>query len=195
MTSSSELISKNRDKVYHSYMSAKADNDCAYVKQDDKASAEYIFQNQREDANNIVQIFYSKKCRAVSVPKVTKVGADGLMIEVATLLTTHPDDEFVVDPDNVRIITGMSNASWSKDMITKAPSCFKDKIFHHGKLLKANLRNLKNALIIIDEVDTGNKESQVLHKTLKESGVLDVEYMEKHNIRFVFISATMIKEY
>jgi hypothetical protein len=79
-------------------------------------------------------------------------------------------------------------------MINKAPTCFKGVIFHHGKLQKSDLTNLRNALIIIDEIDTGNKSEQVLHTTLKEAGVLDVDYMKEHNIRFVFISATMIKE-
>jgi len=195
MTSSSDLISANRESVIQSYNSAVADNRRSYVKKDDKATSEYIFPNQIEDANNIVGMFYSKGRRVISIQKKTKVGADGLMIEIAKLLTTHPDDEFVIDLDNVRIITGMSNAGWEKDMIDKAPSCFKDKIFHHGKLSKSDLTNLKNALIIIDEIDTGDKENQVLHTTLEKAGVLDVEYMEKHNIRFVFISATMIKEY
>jgi hypothetical protein len=54
--------------------------------------------------------------------------------------------------------------------------------------------SISNGLIIIDEIDTGDKEYQVLHTTLKEAGVLDVEHMKKHNNRFVFISATMIKE-
>jgi hypothetical protein len=88
----------------------------------------------------------------------------------------------------------MSNAGWEKDMIDKAPNCFKDKIFHHGKLSRADLMNMKDAFIIIDEVDTGDKERQVLHNTLKEAGILDVKRMEENNIRFLFISATMIKE-
>jgi hypothetical protein len=53
---------------------------------------------------------------------------------------------------------------------------------------------MRDGLIIIDEIDTGDKEYQVLHTTLKEAGVLDVKHMEEHNNRFVFISATMIKE-
>jgi hypothetical protein len=88
----------------------------------------------------------------------------------------------------------MSNAGWEKDMIDKAPTCFKDKIFHHGKLSRAELVNIRNGLCIIDEIDAGDKEFQVLHNTLKEAGVLDVKHMEEHNNRFVFISATMIKE-
>ena len=194
MYSSNVIISANRTLVEKSYEAAKAENHSRFVKGDDKATLEYIYPNQMEDANNIVHKFYAQKCRVVSVQKRTKVGADGLMIEIAKLLTTHNDDTFVVNLDNVRFITGMSNVDWERDMKDKAPNCFKDKIFHHGKLSKSDLRNICNGLIIIDEIDTGNKESQVLHSILKEAGVLDVEHMKKHNNRFVFISATMIRE-
>jgi hypothetical protein len=79
-------------------------------------------------------------------------------------------------------------------MIEKAPSCFKDKIFHHGKLPRAELANMTDALIIIDEIDTGDKENQVLHKMLRDAHILDVKHLEKNNIRIIVISATMIKE-
>ena len=194
MTSNSSIISARREAVLQAYNSAKAENHLRYLEGDDKATAEYIFPNQIEDANAIVNKMYTKDRRVISIQKKTKVGADGLMIEIAKLLTTHIDDSFVVNPANVRIITGMSNAGWEKDMIDKAPNCFKDKIFHHGKLSRADLMSISNSLIIIDEIDTGDKEFQVLHKTLKEAGVLDVEHMKQHNNRFVFISATMIRE-
>jgi hypothetical protein len=162
---------------------------------DDRATAEYIFDNQMEDATHIVnKEFYENNRRVVSIQKKTKVGADGLMIEISKLFTTHTDNDFVVNPANVRIITGMSNAGWEKDMIEKAPSCFKDKIFHHGKLSRADLAGISNGLIIIDEIDSGDKECQVLHNTLKEAGILNVNDMQQKNNRFVFISATMIKE-
>jgi len=196
MSSSSEsnLIALRREKVIASYREAEINNYEAFKAGYDKATAEYIFPNQKEDANNIVDKFYKNKRRVISIQKKTKVGADGLMIEIATRLTTHPDDKFVVNPANVRIITGMSNASWEKDMIDKAPNCFKDKIFHHGKLSKAELKNMNNSLIIIDEVDTGELEFQVLHSILDEAGVLDVKHMEEHNNRFVLISATMLRQ-
>ncbi len=194
MSSPSELISARREDVLQAYNSARATNHRLFLEGDDKATAEYIFPNQMEDATNIVDKFYKNKRRVISIQKKTKVGADGLMIEIAKLLTTHIDDKFVVNPANVRILTGMSNAGWEKDMKDKAPNCFKDKIFHHGKLSRAELLNIRNGLFIIDEIDTGDKEYQVLHTTLKEAGVLDVKHMEEHNNRFVFISATMIKE-
>jgi hypothetical protein len=194
MSYSTELINSRREDVLKAYDSAKATNHRLFLEGDDKATSEYIFPNQMEDAQNIVDKFYKNKRRVISIQKKTKVGADGLMIEIAKLLTTHIDDKFVLNPANVRILTGMSNAGWEKDMIDKAPNCFKDKIFHHGKLSRAELANIHNGLFIIDEIDTGDKEYQVLHTTLKEAGVLDVKHMEEHNNRFVFISATMIKE-
>jgi hypothetical protein len=192
--SSSDLISARRESVIQAYNAAKAENHLRFLEGDDKATAEYIFPNQMEDANKIVARFYKNNRHVISVQKKTKVGADGLMIEIAKLLTTHIDDKFAVNPANVRIITGMSNAGWEKDMIEKAPTCFKDKIFHHGKLSRADLMSINNGLIIIDEIDTGDKEYQVLHTTLKEAGVLDVAHMRKHNNLYVFISATMMKE-
>jgi len=194
MNSSNDLMSARRESVLQAYNSARAENNLRFLEGDDKATSEYIYPNQIEDAKNIVDKFYNHKRRVISIQKKTKVGADGLMIEIAKLITTHDDDMFVVNPANVRIITGMSNAGWEKDMIDKAPNCFKDKIFHHGKLSKSDLTNLQNGLIIIDEIDTGDKECQVLHRTLKDAGVLNVDHMNTYNIRFVFISATMIKE-
>ena len=125
-----------------------------------------------EDGENIVEKFYNSDVRVISIQKLTKVGADGLMIEIAKGLTTHIDDDFAVNPANVRFITGMSNAGWEKEMKDKVPNCFKDKIFHHGKLSKSELANLKDSLIIIDEIDTANGEGQVLHRILKEAGLL-----------------------
>jgi hypothetical protein len=188
------LISARREFVLQSYKSAEAENYIRFLEGDDTATEKYIYPNQIEDANNIVDKFYKNKRHVISIQKKTKVGADGLMIEISKLLTTHNDDNFVVNPMSVRIITGMSNAGWEKDMIEKAPTCFKDKIFHHGKLSKSDLIKMKNGLIIIDEIDTGDKENQVLHKILKDAGVLDVNHMKINNNRFVFISATMIKE-
>jgi hypothetical protein len=168
MEPSSDVISARREAVLQSYNAAKAENHLRFLEGDDKATAEYIFPNQIEDANNIVDKFYRNNRRVVSIQKKTKVGADGLMIEIAKILSTHSDDNFVVNPANVRIITGMSNVGWEKDMIDKAPNCFKEKIFHHGKLSKSDLESIRNGLIIIDEIDTGDKEFQVLHNIITD---------------------------
>jgi hypothetical protein len=189
-----KIKAARRETVMASYNAAKTENTQRFLEGDKKATSEYIYENQKEDAAGIVNEYYINNRRVVSITKKTKVGADGLMIEVAKLMTTHPDDNFVINPANVRILTGMSNASWEKDMKDKAPGCFRGKIFHHGQLKNADLRAMRDSLIIVDELDTGDKECQVLHNVLKAAGVLNVDYMEQNNIRFMFISATMIKE-
>ena len=194
MFSISERIAARREQVLIAYEAERAKNTRLFKDGNVKATAEYIFPNQKEDALDIVDKIYKNKRRVISIQKKTKVGADGLMIEIAKLLTTHSDDTFVVNPDNVRIITGMNNVKWEQDMIAKAPDCFKDKIYHHGKLSKVELDNIRNGLFIIDEIDTGDKESQVLHTILDNAGILDVKHMEEHNNRIIVISATMIKQ-
>ena len=121
---------------------------------------------------------------------------DGLMIEIAKNMTTHPDNNYVLHRYKIFFITAMSNKSWEDDMKDKIPACFKENVHHHGKLqrLKTKLRDIKNAIIINDEIDSGDKEEQKLHLILRDSGILDMKYMEEKNIRFVFVSATMINE-
>ena len=189
-------IDYSRQIVCNDYQTACIKNKELLDKGDVKASSEYIFDNQKEDAIVICNKFYTTQIRVVSIVKRTKVGMDGLMIEIAKNMSTHPDNDFCLHRTNIFFITGMSNIAWENDMKDKLPSCFQENVYHHGKLqrLKTKLYNIKNAIIINDEIDSGDKEDQKLHLLLKESGILDIKYMEENNIRFVFVSATMINE-
>jgi hypothetical protein len=186
----------NREIVINDYQSATKKNEELFMNGDVRVSSEYIFDNQKEDAHTICTKFYETHTRVISIVKRTKVGMDGLMIEISKVMTTHPDNEFVLNRKDVLCITGMSNIRWEDEMKDKMPACFKDNVYHHGKLqeLKPKLKDIKNALVIIDEIDNGDKEDQKLHLILKDSGILDMKYMVENNIRFVFVSATMINE-
>ena len=191
-----ELLDLNRNMVLNDYQNAIIKNKKLFIKGDIKANSEYIFDNQKQDASTICKMFYEENKRVISILKRTKVGMDGLMIEIAKNMATHPDNNFCLLMENIFFITGMSNKSWEDDMKDKIPTCFKENVYHHGKLqgLKMKISNIKNAIIIIDEIDTGDKEDQKLHSILKDSNVLDIKYMEDNNIRFIFVSATMINE-
>jgi len=190
------LLDMNRELVLNDYNSATLKNMILFREGDVKASSEYIYPNQKEDATIVCNKFYEKSTRVVSIVKRTKVGMDGLMIEIAKNMSTHPDNNFVLRSDKILHLTAMSNKSWEDDLKDKMPACFRDNVYHHGKLqkLKDKLKHVENALIIIDEIDTGDKEDQKLHLILKESGILDMVYMETNNIRFIFVSATIINE-
>lgn len=189
------MYESQRERVNSHYNTAIHDNKHKFDKKlCPKATSEYIYSNQKTDALNVVRKFLMEDRVIVSVQKRTKVGADGLMLQIVRLMCEHPDDEFIRDIDNVRIITGMSNASWEKDMIDKAPLVLKDKIFHHGKLQKSDIKSLDRGLIIIDEIDTGDNEDQKLDKQFKKSGLLDINILIEKNIKIVVISATMARE-
>lgn len=193
---SNTILALNREIVINDYQSAIKKNKELFITGDVRSSSEYTFPNQIEDATRICMKFYETSVRAISIIKRTKVGMDGLGIEIAVKLATHSDDNFVIHRNNILFITGMSNKLWEDDLKEKMPSCFKENVFHHGKLqnLKLKLKNIKNAVIIIDEIDSGDKTDQKLHLLLMTSGILDMNYMEENNVRFVFVSATMIHE-
>lgn len=193
---SCERLALSREIVFDDYNSAIKKNKDLYLEGDVKASSEFIYPNQKEDGAIITNIFYTTPVRAISIVKRTKVGFDGLSIELAKNMATHSDDNFVIHRNNVFIFTAMSNVSWETDFKDKIPTCFKPNVCHHGKLQKmpSKIKNIKNAVFIIDEIDSGDKEEQKLHVILKESGILDIKYMEENNIRFVFVSATIINE-
>jgi hypothetical protein len=193
---SKSIIEMNREIVMSDYNSAVLRNREMYLMGNVKATDEYIYPNQKMDAAIITDKFYQTRTRVISIVKRTKVGMDGLIIEISKNMATHPDDNFALHRSNILDITAMSNLSWEEDMKNKIPTCFKDNVYHHGKLkqLRSVLNSLKNALIIIDEIDCGDKEDQKLHTILKESGILDIKYMNEKNIRIIFVSATMRNE-
>ena len=184
-------LDTSRQNVFDYMKAATSKNKMNFEKGVDSATSEYIYPNQHRDASRVAELMCVERKRVVVVPKKVKVGADGFMIQLVFLMCTHPDDGCAVHIDNVRIITGMSNKSWQTNMRDKVPDVLSDKVIHHDQLKKANL-DIKNGLFIIDEVDTGDKPGQVLQGVL--SNVLDAKAIAERNNRFVFISATMIKE-
>lgn len=166
------------------------------------ATSDYVYGNQKEDAAEILELFKDNQggegmgnpCRVVSVKKHVKLGADGVILDLIRQICTDSDDHFIVSPDNVRVITGMSNREWQDELCAKAPGFLKDKIFHHGQLGRADLKSLVNGIIVIDEIDTGIGEQQILHQHLRNAGLTDFNNLKKQNIRIVVISATLAKQ-
>ena len=186
-----------RKIVQTDYDEAVQRNREAFTNADTSATAEYIFKNQQEDAARIVAGFHDTNILAATAIKRTKVGADGVMIQIGYLMATHSDDNFVVPRENVFFITGMNNRLWQDELRKKMPACFRDNVYHHRGLVKLQdrFKGLRNAVIIVDEIDTGDKQTQVMDILLTvSSGLLDANYMDENRIRFVFISATNVNE-
>ena len=125
----------SREVVYSEYKAKVMKNKEMFHRGDVRFTEQYIFPNQTEDGFKIIDLFYKNAgIRALSIIKRTKVGMDGLMIEIAKNMCTHPDPDFILHYENVLFITGMSNVAWENDMKAKMPACFADNVYHHGKL-------------------------------------------------------------
>jgi hypothetical protein len=195
MSLPSEIIAANREAVFDSFQAATSENRRRHLRGDVTAGGMYIYPNQTSDAHNIVNMFYMDDRLVIGVKKKTKVGANGLMVAIATLMATHSDDDFVVNPENVRFITGMSNKKWEDELKKDVPTVFRDKIFHHGRLSEMNIVDIRDAIIFIDEIDSGSDDDQRLAGLLEASGILDINVMKMRNIRFLIISATNAREH
>jgi hypothetical protein len=49
-------------------------------------------------------------------------------------------------------------------------------------------------MFIFYDIDSGDKERQVLYRKLKDAGILDIKHLEENNNRIIVISASLIKE-
>lgn len=184
-----------RKLVQTNYDCAVMKNQKAYLNGDVHATKEYVYANQEEDASKIVDTFYKNPdIYSIILQKKVKVGAMGLIIEVMRLVCLHPDDSFLMNPDHVYVITGMSNVEWQKSFAEVAPECFCKNILHRSRLKRLNFKNMRDALVIVDEIDTGEKPQQTLHKLLDAGTLMDLRELRDRNVRFLFVSATIMKQ-
>jgi hypothetical protein len=191
------LKDARRASVKSSFESAKAANHNRYLEGDPHATAQYVWPNQISDAENIVNLLTKSGAVLLGIAKEPQVGMTGLLHYIPYRLCTHENNDIVVAPKNVCILTGMSNLAWETDTKRDFPDCFQSQIFHHGKLREA-LPILKRiaqegGCVIIDEIQNGAKENQVLHQVLIESGLLNMNVLETKNVKIITASATMIK--
>lgn len=187
-----------RNHAQRCFDAAQSTNEQAFLEGKVEASERYVFPNQSEDAKRIIECFFNdRKLRAIIVQKLTKVGALGLIYDILRRFSTHPDDGFVVPYKNLYVLTGMSNRIWQDDIVENAPSCFKKNMLHRSqfnRIDKNSLTTIRNAVILIDEIDTGDKPEQMLHSLLERTGLMDLEEMQRRNVRFILVSATALKQ-
>jgi hypothetical protein len=99
------VLDLNREIVSNDYQSATIKNQELFITGDVKAGNKYIYENQQEDAAKICHKFYETSTRVISIVKRTKVGMDGLMIELAKNMSTHPDNNFAIHRNHIFFVT------------------------------------------------------------------------------------------
>jgi len=95
--------------------------------------------------------------------------------------------------NNIYIITGLSDTDWEKDTKNRMPESINSRVYHRQRISKEffeGIKGKKNVLIIMDEIQIACKKDQTIHKTFRECGFYDLDFLLENDIKLIQFSAT-----
>ena len=151
------------------------------------------YENQKNCSENIVDTFLTNQnIISIMVLALTQSGKTGLIVEIINSFynTTNP-----VPKENIFIITGLSDCDWKKQTAERVPSCLRERVYHRNNLLGkrgfvSEIKNKKNILIIIDELQIAAKENQTIHRAFEETRLMDKNNLLENDVKIVQLTAT-----
>ena len=150
-----------------------------------------IYDNQEECSLAIVSNLHNKKLINIMVVALTQSGKTGAM---SGLIKNYLNDTTNLIPiENIYIITGLSSCEWVKQTTNRMPKSIEERVFHRNNLTKKfvdDIKNKKNVLIIIDEIQIAAKENQTLYKAFSEAGFYNKQNLLKNDIKIIEFTAT-----
>lgn len=149
---------------------------------------EIYYENQAETAKEVVMAVNNESIVFQMVVAPCQSGKTGCMLASIEMLL---QSESTVNPNNIFVITGLSDIEWVLQTRKRMPF-IADNIIHRGQLSKSVrvLKDIKDAVIIIDECQIACKKDMSLDKLLEKSGLKDLLYLKKNNVNIVEFSAT-----
>jgi len=148
-----------------------------------------LYPNQEDCGKRIKNIFNSRSHVNCLVYGMTQTGKTGCM----TSLIHHYILSYNIPIDNIYIITGLSDKEWKKDTKNRVPDAINSRVFHRanlGKEFMKDIKEKKNVLVIMDEIQIACREDQTINKTFKECGFYDLNILFEKDIKIVQFSAT-----
>lgn len=150
-----------------------------------------IYDNQEECATLIVSNLLNKKLINIMVVALTQSGKTGTM---SAVIKNYLNNTLNLIPiENIYIITGLSSREWVEQTTNRMPKSILERVFHRDNLTSKfvdDIKNKKNVLIIIDEIQIAAKENQTLHKSFKEAGFYNKQILLKNDIKIIEFTAT-----
>jgi hypothetical protein len=148
-----------------------------------------IFDNQDKCGEEICKIFKNSSIVNCLVYGMTQTGKTGCM----TALIQHFALSNLIPINNIYIITGLSDKEWKKDTKNRMPDSINERVLHRANLPKTFLKDIrekKNFLIIMDEIQIACEEKQTINKTFKHCGFYDLTFLLENDIKLIQFSAT-----
>jgi hypothetical protein len=150
-----------------------------------------IYDNQEECSLLIVSNLHNQKIINIMILALTQSGKTGTMI---ALIKNYLNDTTNLIPiENIYIITGLSSRDWVKQTKSRMPKSIQERVFHRDNLTNKfvnDIKNKKNVLIIIDEIQIAAKENQTLYNSFNDAGFYNKQYLLNNDIKIIEFTAT-----
>ena len=150
-----------------------------------------IFENQEIIAYQVVTAFKNRKIINIMVVSKTQSGKTGSMC--ATIKQYLEDTSNLIPIENIYIITGLSSCEWKEQTKERMPESIQSRVFHRCELPNTfvdEIKNKKNVLIIMDEIQVAAKKGQTIYKTFKNAGLLNKSKLYENDIKILEYTAT-----
>ena len=150
-----------------------------------------IFENQEIIASKVVTEFKSRKIINIMVVSKTQSGKTGSMC--ATIKQYLEDTSNLMPIEHVYIITGLSSCEWKEQTKERMPESIQTRVFHRCELPNTfvdEIKDKKNILIIMDEIQVAAKKGQTIYKTFMNAGLLNKTKLYKNDIKILEYTAT-----
>ncbi len=150
-----------------------------------------IYENQDIIATKIVNTFKNKKIINIMVIAKTQSGKTGSMC--ATIKKYLEESDNLIPIENIYIITGLSSCEWKEQTKERMPESIQKRVFHRNDLNDTfidEIKNKKNIIIIMDEIQVAAKKDQTIYNTFKKAGLLDKSKLYENDIKILEYTAT-----
>lgn len=156
-----------------------------------KLTGSVIFENQEIIAYSVVSAFKNRKIINIMVVSKTQSGKTGSMC--ATIKKYLEDTSNLIPIENIYIITGLSSCEWKKQTKERLPQSIQSRVFHRCDLPDTfvdEIKDKKNILIIMDEIQVAAKKGQTIYKTFQTAGLLNKTKLYENDIKILEYTAT-----
>ena len=150
-----------------------------------------IHPNQEAIAKEVVDSFADRALLNIMVLSRTQSGKTGSMGAVIKKYLETPQN--LIPVENIYIITGHSSIEWKNQTTERMPDALFRRVFHRAELpttFATEIRQKRNVLIIMDEIQIAAQVNQTLYKTFKACGLMDKDSLYARDVKIVEYTAT-----
>jgi len=150
-----------------------------------------IFENQELIASQVVTAFKNRKIINIMVVSKTQSGKTGSMC--ATIKQYLENTSNLIPIENIYIITGLSSCEWKEQTKERMPESMQSRVFHRCELPNTfvdEIKNKKNVLIIMDEIQVAAQKGQTIYKAFNNAGLLNKSKLYEKDVKILEYTAT-----